>query len=46
MSFFVQADGETQWKVLKPDVFAIIMDFFTSGLPVVNEADAPRADTG
>ncbi|KTF82297.1 hypothetical protein cypCar_00030515 [Cyprinus carpio] len=21
------------------------MDFFTSGLPVVNEADAPRADT-
>ncbi|XDV48495.1 hypothetical protein PO909_017900 [Leuciscus waleckii] len=40
-----KADGETQWKVLKPDVFATIMDFFTSGLPVVNEADAPHADT-
>ncbi|XP_051759966.1 NFU1 iron-sulfur cluster scaffold homolog, mitochondrial [Ctenopharyngodon idella] len=40
-----KADGETEWKVIKPDVFATIMDFFTSGLPVVNEADAPHADT-
>ncbi|XP_050959039.1 NFU1 iron-sulfur cluster scaffold homolog, mitochondrial [Labeo rohita] len=40
-----KANGETEWKVIKPDVFATIMDFFTSGLPVVNEADAPRADT-
>ncbi|XP_016424059.1 NFU1 iron-sulfur cluster scaffold homolog, mitochondrial-like [Sinocyclocheilus rhinocerous] len=40
-----KADGQTEWKVIKPDVFATIMDFFTSGLPVVNEADAPRADT-
>uniref|UniRef100_A0A8C2HW74 NFU1 iron-sulfur cluster scaffold homolog (S. cerevisiae) n=1 Tax=Cyprinus carpio TaxID=7962 RepID=A0A8C2HW74_CYPCA len=39
------ADNETEWRVIKPDVFATIMDFFTSGLPVVNEADAPRADT-
>uniref|UniRef100_A0A673HF52 NFU1 iron-sulfur cluster scaffold homolog, mitochondrial n=1 Tax=Sinocyclocheilus rhinocerous TaxID=307959 RepID=A0A673HF52_9TELE len=36
-----KADGQTEWKVIKPDVFATIMDFFTSGLPVVNEADAP-----
>uniref|UniRef100_A0A671SKV1 NFU1 iron-sulfur cluster scaffold homolog, mitochondrial n=1 Tax=Sinocyclocheilus anshuiensis TaxID=1608454 RepID=A0A671SKV1_9TELE len=40
-----KADGQTEWRVIKPDVFATIMDFFTSGLPVVNEADAPRADT-
>nr|AAI50438.1 Hirip5 protein [Danio rerio] len=41
----VQEDGsgETEWKVIKPDVFATIMDFFTSGLPVVNEADAPSS---
>ncbi|XP_056629154.1 NFU1 iron-sulfur cluster scaffold homolog, mitochondrial [Triplophysa dalaica] len=38
-------NGNTEWKVIKPDVFATIMDFFTSGLPVVNEADAPSADT-
>ncbi|XP_073765366.1 NFU1 iron-sulfur cluster scaffold homolog, mitochondrial isoform X1 [Danio rerio] len=40
-----KTSGETEWKVIKPDVFATIMDFFTSGLPVINEADAPRADT-
>uniref|UniRef100_A0A8C1ELS1 NFU1 iron-sulfur cluster scaffold homolog, mitochondrial n=1 Tax=Cyprinus carpio carpio TaxID=630221 RepID=A0A8C1ELS1_CYPCA len=36
-----KADNETEWRVIKPNVFATIMDFFTSGLPVVNEADAP-----
>ncbi|XP_051964704.1 NFU1 iron-sulfur cluster scaffold homolog, mitochondrial-like [Xyrauchen texanus] len=40
-----KAHADTEWKVIKPDVFATIMDFFSSGLPVVNEADAPRADT-
>lgn len=35
-----------EWKVIKPDVFAAIMDFFTSGLPVVNEDSKPSADTG
>lgn len=35
-----------EWKVIKPDVFAAIMDFFTSGLPVVNEDSRPSADTG
>ena len=24
------------WKLMKPEIFATIMDFFTSGLPVVN----------
>ncbi|KAG7480690.1 hypothetical protein MATL_G00059020 [Megalops atlanticus] len=40
-----KADVDMEWKVIKPDVFAAIMDFFTSGLPVVNEEDTPSADT-
>ncbi|KAJ8263196.1 hypothetical protein COCON_G00156530 [Conger conger] len=39
-----KTDVDLEWKVMKPDVFAAIMDFFTSGLPVVND-DAPQADT-
>jgi len=30
-------DEEVEWKLLKPDICATIMDFFASGLPVVNE---------
>ncbi|XP_015193984.1 NFU1 iron-sulfur cluster scaffold homolog, mitochondrial [Lepisosteus oculatus] len=37
-------DADLEWKVMKPDIYAAIMDFFSSGLPVVNE-DTPRADT-
>ena len=33
------------WKVLKPEVFATVMDFFSSGLPVVTE-EQPSSDTG
>lgn len=40
-----KADAEMEWKVIKPDVFATIMDFFTSGLPVVSEDGKPNADT-
>ncbi|KAG5840600.1 NFU1 iron-sulfur cluster scaffold homolog, mitochondrial isoform X1 [Anguilla rostrata] len=39
-----KVDTDLEWKVIKPDVFAAIMDFFTSGLPVINE-DTPQADT-
>lgn len=35
-----------EWKVIKPDVFAAIMDFFTSGLPVVSEGSHQSKDTG
>ncbi|XP_039624426.1 NFU1 iron-sulfur cluster scaffold homolog, mitochondrial isoform X2 [Polypterus senegalus] len=35
---------EHEWKVIKPDVYATIMDFFSSGLPVVTEG-TPRMDT-
>ena len=33
------------WDVIKPHVFATIMDFFASGLPVVTE-ELVSGDTG
>ncbi|KAE8618748.1 hypothetical protein XENTR_v10009482 [Xenopus tropicalis] len=36
---------ELDWNLIKPDIYATIMDFFASGLPVVTE-DAPRGDAG
>lgn len=36
---------EAEWGLLKPEIFAIIMDFFASGLPIVNEKK-PNAETG
>lgn len=38
-------DENVEWRVLKPEIFATIMDFFNSGLPVVNEEAKPSADT-
>ncbi|KAM3868304.1 NFU1 iron-sulfur cluster scaffold homolog, mitochondrial [Diretmus argenteus] len=40
-----KSGADMEWRVIKPDVFAAIMDFFTTGLPVVNEDSAPSADT-
>uniref|UniRef100_A0A3Q1F009 NFU1 iron-sulfur cluster scaffold homolog, mitochondrial n=1 Tax=Acanthochromis polyacanthus TaxID=80966 RepID=A0A3Q1F009_9TELE len=40
-----KADANMEWKVIKPDVYAAIMDFFASGLPIVNEDSKPSADT-
>lgn len=39
-----KTDDEIEWKLLKPEIFATIMDFFASGLPVLNEAK-PNEDT-
>nr|XP_032800779.1 NFU1 iron-sulfur cluster scaffold homolog, mitochondrial-like [Petromyzon marinus] len=36
---------EDSWKLLKPEVFAAIMDFLSSGLPVVTMATAAAAAT-
>lgn len=41
----VSKQDEADWGLLKPEIFAIIMDFFASGLPIVNERK-PNADTG
>merc|ERR1712156_1379510 len=38
-------DDSVEWKVIKPEVFAIIMDFFHSGLPIVNEDAVTSSDT-
>ncbi|EAT46657.1 AAEL002148-PA [Aedes aegypti] len=35
---------EAEWRLIKPEVFAVIMDFFASGLPVVTDAK-PMGDT-
>ena len=37
-----QEDGE--WRLLKPEIFAVIMDFFASGIPILTDA-APNKDT-
>ncbi len=36
----IQVDDTVEWQVVKPEAFATIMDFFASGLPVVNEEEA------
>ena len=35
-----------EWQVLKPELFAVIMDFFASGLPVIRDAPQEPSDTG
>nr|CAD7448347.1 unnamed protein product [Timema bartmani] len=42
---FMKADEDVEWKLLKPEIFATIMDFFSSGLPILTE-DSPPSDTG
>lgn len=37
-------DDDLEWKFLKPEIFATIMDFFASGLPVVTDAK-PSGET-
>ncbi|CAG0893685.1 unnamed protein product [Darwinula stevensoni] len=39
-----KVDDEMEWSVLKPEIFATIMDFFSSGLPIVT-GELPSPDT-
>lgn len=39
-----KADEDIEWKVLKPEIYAVIMDFFASGLPVLTD-EQPSGDT-
>ncbi|KRT79238.1 hypothetical protein AMK59_7507 [Oryctes borbonicus] len=39
-----KADEDVEWRLLKPEIFATIMDFFASGLPILNEG-VPNSDT-
>lgn len=34
---YLQVSEELDWNLLKPDIYATIMDFFASGLPLVTE---------
>jgi len=38
-------DEGVEWKVMKPEIFATVMDFFNSGLPVVHEGAEISGDT-
>jgi len=39
-------DDETaDWKIMKPEIFATVMDFFMSGLPVVHDGVQTTGDT-
>lgn len=40
----ISKQESAEWSLIKPEVFAVIMDFFASGLPVLHEAQ-PNADT-
>ncbi|KAG8184307.1 hypothetical protein JTE90_008991 [Oedothorax gibbosus] len=34
-----KADDDIEWKVLKPQIFAAVMDFFATGLPVLSNEE-------
>ncbi|XP_065581893.1 NFU1 iron-sulfur cluster scaffold homolog, mitochondrial-like isoform X2 [Artemia franciscana] len=38
-----KVEDEINWKEIKPEVFATIMDFFATGLPVINKDYAEEA---
>ncbi|ELU17898.1 hypothetical protein CAPTEDRAFT_18536 [Capitella teleta] len=39
-----KVDERVDWQILKPEIFAVIMDFFASGQPVIT-GEPPPADT-
>lgn len=39
-----KADDDSEWMVLKPEIYATIMDFFASGLPILTDVK-PTSDT-
>jgi len=44
-----QADDDISWSLLKPDIFAAVMDFFATDQPVLNkevESASSDADGG
>lgn len=42
---YLQESEELDWNLLKPDIYATIMDFFASGLPLVTE-ETPSGEAG
>ncbi|XP_019850729.1 PREDICTED: NFU1 iron-sulfur cluster scaffold homolog, mitochondrial-like [Amphimedon queenslandica] len=39
-----KADDDMPWSTIKPHVYATVMDFFASGLPVIKEEATPSGD--
>lgn len=39
-----RADEEVEWRVVKPEIYATIMDYYQSGLPILTD-EAPSSDT-
>ncbi|ROT76741.1 hypothetical protein C7M84_004655 [Penaeus vannamei] len=37
-------DEEAEWRTIKPEAFAVIMDFFASGLPVIHEGERSESE--
>ncbi|XP_068232158.1 NFU1 iron-sulfur cluster scaffold homolog, mitochondrial-like [Palaemon carinicauda] len=37
-------EEEGEWRTIKPEAFAVIMDFFGSGLPVIHETDRAASE--
>lgn len=46
ISINTQSDDNLEWSVLKPDIFAAVMDFFASGQPLVQEGFDRDAGAG
>jgi len=41
----IRYDDDESWQVLKPELYAVIADFFNTNLPIINE-DAVQFDSG
>lgn len=39
-----KTDEDIDWKLIKPDIYGTIMDFFSSGLPIITD-EQPPSDT-
>ncbi|KAG8228199.1 hypothetical protein J437_LFUL004324 [Ladona fulva] len=40
----ISKEEDAEWRILKPEIFATIMDFYSSGLPIMKE-EKPSPDT-
>ncbi|XP_015790067.1 NFU1 iron-sulfur cluster scaffold homolog, mitochondrial [Tetranychus urticae] len=41
-----KVDEDVEWRVLKPEIFAVLVDFFSSGLPIVNQVKDEASQEG
>ncbi|XP_053201202.1 NFU1 iron-sulfur cluster scaffold homolog, mitochondrial-like [Panonychus citri] len=41
-----KVDDDVEWKVIKPEIFATLVDFFSSGLPIVTQVKDEQSIAG